>query len=104
MKKIKSVKHEVKLSYRNSFVFDTIEEACTFMKMAVRHVEDPEDIQSFEISPIVEFEEEVEPIYCDTDSLKEADKMKMKQLLNAEYGVASSDKEVIENNEDVHQD
>ena len=68
MKKIKSVKHEVKLSYRNSFLFDTLEEACAFMKLAVQYAKDPEYIASFEISPIVEFEEEVEPTQCDTDS------------------------------------
>lgn len=71
MKKIKSVKHEVKLSYRNSFVFDTLEEACAFMKLAVQYAENPEDIESFEISPIVEFEEESETTYCETDMEEE---------------------------------
>lgn len=103
MKKIKSIKYRVELSYKNTFIFDDIGNAFAFTANAVRHVEDPEDIERFEISPIVEYEEEVEPIYCDTDSLKESDKMKMKLQLNEEYGRACSDKEVIEN-EDVHQD
>lgn len=38
-------------------------------------------------------DEEVKPIYCDTDSLKEADKMKIKQILNEQCGVVSLDKE-----------
>lgn len=92
MKKIKSIKYQVKLSYRNTFIFDDIDGASYFMSLAVKHAEDHQDIDCFELLPIVEYEEEVVPIYCDTDSLKEADKMKIKQQLNEEFGVASSDK------------
>ena len=78
MKKIKSVKHRVKLSYKTSFVFDELEEACAFLELAVRYSEDPEDIEDFVIETIVEFEEEQE-----------------KEMID--------DKEAIDN-EDVHQD
>lgn len=93
MKKIKSIKYRVELSYKNTFIFDDMGNASAFMSNAVKHTEDPEDVERFEISPIVEYEEEVEPIYCDTGSLTEADKMKMKQQLNEVYGRACSDKE-----------
>ena len=93
MKKIKSIKYKVELSYKNTFIFDDMGNASAFMSNAVKHSEYPEDVERFEISPIVEYEEEVEPIYCDIDSLKEADKIKIKQRLNEEFGVASSDKE-----------
>ena len=105
MKKIKSIKYRVELSYKNAFIFDEIGEADAFISRAVRHAEDPEGVERFfELYPIVEYEEEVEPIYCDTDQITEVDRMKFKQMLNENYGVASADKEVIENNEDVHQD
>lgn len=74
MKKIKRIKYKVELSYRHTFIFNTIGEAGTFMKMAVEHAEDPEDIERFEIETIVEYKEEFEPIYCDTDRITEADK------------------------------
>lgn len=90
MKKIKSIKYRVELSYKNTFIFDDMGNASVFMSNAVKHTEDPEDVERFEISPIVEYEEEAEPIYCDTDSLKEADKMEIKQKLNSEFGVAAS--------------
>lgn len=93
MKKIKNIKYRVELSYKNSFVFDELAHASHFMGTAVAHAEDPEDVERFEISPIVEYEEEAEPIYCDTDSLKEADKNGDQQKLNSEFGVAASKEE-----------
>lgn len=93
MKKIKSIRYRVELSYKNTFIFDEISEAAGFITRAVRHAEDPEDIERFEISPIVEYEEEADPIYYDTDSIKEADKMEIKQKLNSEFGVAASKEE-----------
>lgn len=92
MKKIKTVKYRVSLSYRNVFVFDELVHASHFMGIAVAHAEDPEDIERFEIETIVEYEE-TEPIYSDTDSIKEADKMEIKQKLNSEFGVAASTEE-----------
>lgn len=93
MKKIKSLKWSVKLSYRNTFVFRSLDDAKDFMLTAVLYSEDPEDVLNFRLIPYVEYEEEVQPIYCDTDSLKEADKMKIKQIMNEHYVVVSSDKE-----------
>lgn len=79
MKKIKSVKYRVKLSYRNTFIFDEIGDASAFISRAVRHAEEPDDIESFEISTIVEYYPTLEEI---------------KQQLNEEFGKAvSSDKE-----------
>lgn len=92
MKKIKSVKYRVSLSYRNSFVFDDLVDACRFMMTATEHPEDPEDVIRFEIGTIVEYEE-TKPIYSDTVSIKEADKMEIKQKLNSEFGVAASTEE-----------
>lgn len=103
MKKIKSIKWSVELSDRNTFIFHSVNLAANFMEEAASYAEDPEDILNFRLIPYVEYEEEVEPIYCDTDSLTEVDRMKFKQMLNEKYGRACADKEVIEN-EDVHQD
>lgn len=93
MKKIKNVKYRVELSYKNSFVFNELSHAGYFMRMAVTHAEDPEDIERFEISPIVEYEDETEPVIYFDDNITEADKMEIKQKLNSEFGVATSIKE-----------
>lgn len=74
MKKIKSIMWSVELSYRDTFVFQSIVQASNFMATAVEGTEDPDDILNYRLIPYVEYEEEVEPIYCDADSLKEADK------------------------------
>lgn len=104
MKKIKLIKWSVELSYKNTFVFTFLSDAASFIATAVQNAEDPEDVISFRLVPYVEYKEEAEPIFCDTDSITEADRMKFKQLLNEEYATTdNSDKEVIEN-EDVHQD
>lgn len=60
MKKIKSIKWSVELSYRNSFIFQSINQAANFMSTAVSHPEDPEDILNFRLIPYVEYEEEEE--------------------------------------------
>ena len=44
MKKIKSLKWSVELSYRDTFVFGHIYEAAGFIKTAVEKAEDPDDI------------------------------------------------------------
>lgn len=91
MKKIKSIKWSVELSYRDTFVFVSITDAAAFIATAAHNAEDPEGVTSFRLVPYIEYEEEVEPIYCETDSLKEADKIKMKQLLNEKYGRVCAD-------------
>ena len=78
MKKIKSIKWSVELSYKNTFVCPSINHAAYFMEKAVAYAEDPEDILNFRLVPYIEYEEEPE-----------------KEMIDY--------KEVIEN-EDVHQD
>lgn len=78
MKKIKSIKWSVELSYKDTFVFMSLTDAAVFIDTAVRNAEDPEDVISFRLVPYVEYEEEPD-----------------KEVID--------DKEVIEN-EDVPQD
>ena len=60
MKKIESIKWSVELSYKNTFVFQSIHQASDFLDLAVIFAEDPEDITSFRLVPYVEYEEESE--------------------------------------------
>lgn len=60
MKKIKSLKWSVELSYRDTFVFQSIDDAKNFMLTASIYAEDPEDILNYRLIPYVEFEEDEE--------------------------------------------
>lgn len=57
MKKIKSIKWSVELSYRNSFVFRSINDAADFMVTASVYAENPDDVLNFRLVPYVEYEE-----------------------------------------------
>lgn len=93
MQKIKSIKWSVELSYRDTFVFQSITQAANFMADAVRAAENPEDVISYRLVPYIEYEEETEIIYCDTDSISEADKNAIKEIMNEKFGVATSIKD-----------
>ena len=60
MKKIKSIKWSVELSYRNTFIFQSINQAADFMSTACIYAEDPEDVLNFRLIPYVEYEEDEE--------------------------------------------
>ena len=60
MKKIKSLKWSVELSYRDTFVFQSIHQAADFIDTAASNAEDPDDILRFELKPYIEYEEEQE--------------------------------------------
>ena len=58
MKKIKSLKWSVELSYRDTFVFQSIHQAADFIDTAASNAEDPDDI--LRLKPYIEYEEEQE--------------------------------------------
>ena len=73
MKKIKSIKWSVELSYRNTFVFQSITQAADFMVAATRSAEDPDDILNFRLIPYVEYEEESEEVPDISEPITESD-------------------------------
>ena len=67
MKKIKLIKWSVELSYRDTFIFESVGDAAAFIAEAAHHTEDPDDVSSFRLVPYVEYEEEIERSCCDAD-------------------------------------
>lgn len=71
MKKIKSIVYIVRLRYSYKFLFKDVIQAAMFLNDCINHAADPDDVNGFEISTRVEYEEEPEEIPDITEPITE---------------------------------